>query len=287
MDSLQNYETQTGGFLFGLNKCSKNNDVFLKAYRKGKFESMKFMLDNDLVTDFAHGDRYGNTILHYAVVNEDVDFIRYLINHIGNDKKVLNQGNNKGDTPLHVAVRKGLTDIADILINNGSCPNKKNNEGERVQKKELVEEPQLLEMTTNMNIRDTEKYDTSDLLFKLAKNNKLSAETPISARSVFITSDSSNTSPVRKLQPNKMTLTEESKKLDNVSVKDTEELFELLKKFNLDNMSGGGSRKISGSRKIYSTLKINNKKSTNKLSGGSSCGNHGKKSKSKSKKSKK
>lgn len=267
MSSSNNHNTQTGGLFFNFNNCSKNNDIFLKAYRKGKYESMKFMLDNDMVTDFRHTDRYGNTILHYAVVNEDVEFINYLLDHVKNDKKLLNKGNKKGDTPLHVAVRKGMTEIADVLIERGACPKKKNNDGYYVQRKEMTDEYAKLIPSSKMNFSDVTEGEPHKFLSNLAqKMNRQTVleETPISPMDIFISDSSTHHSPVQSYSPVRCIKSgKKNSEVNTVSVKDTEDLFNLLNKFNLisddENVyQFGGAKnknKINGTRKIFTTLK--------------------------------
>ena len=308
MSSSKNHNSQSGGFLFDLNSCSKNNDIFLKAYRKGKYESMKFMLDNNMVTDFAHGDRYGNTILHYAVVNEDEEFILYLLDHIKNNKNIINKGNKKGDTPLHVATRKGLTEIADLLIEKGACPKKKNNEGYYVQKRNIGDkydddnDDSYIVPSSNMNFKDVAVGNIKDFLSSLTKridNQEDPLEihvSPVSPMDIFISDTSvsnprSPRSPIRQLSPGNRASSKKIKNndIETVSVKDTEDLFKLLSKFNLisndemdvDQLGGAKTNKISGTRKIFSTLKGGKRKSK-----GSKTKKSKSKSKSKSKRSK-
>jgi ankyrin repeat protein len=261
MSSSENYYTQNGG-LFNFNNCSKNNDIFLKAYRKGEFESLKFMIENNMVSDFAHGDRYGNTILHYTVVNQDNEFIKYLLQHIDNDKKVINKQNKKGDTPLHVAVRKDLKCIADLLIENGACPTIKNNDGYFVKKveekenylvplkkfnfdaidKNIEKDIQLDLLKSHQEESEEENYQKFlfNLTNKLDKNDSETIMTPLS---IFMTPD----------------MPKKNNNLDINSVGNTEDLYKLLHKFDL---VGGGKQKneIKGTRKLFNTLSEKNRK---------------------------
>lgn len=272
MSSSENYYTQNGGF-FNLNNCSKNNDIFLKAYRKADFESLKFMIDNNMITDFAHGDRYGNTILHYTVVNQDDEFIKYLLHYIDNDKKVINRQNKKGDTPLHVAVRKNLTCIADLLIKNGACTSIKNNDGYYIKKvdtkkekddylvplkefnfdaidKNIENEIQLDLLKSHQE--ESEEENFQKFLFNLTnKLDKKDSETIMTPLSIFMTPDIPKETHYIK--------NNENNNFDIDSVRNTEELYKLLHKFDL---VGGGKQKneINGTRKLFNTLSEKNGK---------------------------
>lgn len=111
---------------------NKNNMAFLKGYRQGKIDTIKFMIENDLVTDYAHVDSYNNSIFHYVAANNDDGFLNYLLQRIRNDPEIrsyLNIVNKTGDTPLHTAIRKNSKRIIQIFINNGADINKCNKDG--------------------------------------------------------------------------------------------------------------------------------------------------------------
>lgn len=252
MSSLKNHNLQTAGFLFGLDGCSKNNGIFLKAYRKGEFESLKFMLDNDMISDFSHSDSYGNNILHYAVVNEDAEFITYLLDHVKNSPKVINHANNKGDTPLHVAVKRGFTDIGDILINRGADMSIKNKDGFYVKKVEL-DNQMLMDLATPDESIINNACGANKVLSILGqKMNKPNYYADVVTESA--------------ISPTEIFVTDYSKQPQSPEINDTEDLFKLLNKFNLidtyglDNQSGGGRKGINGTRKIITTLKGSQKK---------------------------
>jgi ankyrin repeat protein len=214
-----NYNTFNNKLFGGTIFCSsKNNDMFLKAYRNGKYESLQFMIDNNMIDDYCHQDRFGNTILHYAVVNNDIQFIIYLLKLINNKNELLNKKNKNGDTPLHVAVRKNLTNVSDVLISNGADKNIKNNDGFYVHN------------TTD----DGVKYMDIAPLDTISKEDV--------AKLILNISESNN---------DLMSLSEQNHS-DTIEVNNTEELFTLLNNMNIQQ--GGYNSVISGNRKIIKRL---------------------------------
>ena len=64
----------------------------------------------------AGADKDGNTRLHWSVVNGDLKYITSLIK---NGDQV-NSLNNLGQTPLHIAYKRGQIEFATLLINLGA-----------------------------------------------------------------------------------------------------------------------------------------------------------------------
>ena len=69
-------------------------------------------------------DKYGNTTLMYAVMNNNLEMVQYLIARHAD----VNVKNIFGDTPLMRTAIDGFTDIAQVLIRNGANVNEKNEE---------------------------------------------------------------------------------------------------------------------------------------------------------------
>lgn len=64
--------------------------------------------------------------IHTAAKNGNLDKVRELIS---SNPQLLNEKDNKGNTPLHSAVSKGRNDVIDYLLNKGANPEIKNNNG--------------------------------------------------------------------------------------------------------------------------------------------------------------
>lgn len=113
-------EFQTGGFIFNL-------QPIIETITKGDFlQSYNLLQGRDI--DFSFQLPNGDTILHILLKNfdkyrSDEKFYR-LLNFVlsKSTPKTLNIQNNDGDTPLHIAVKNNLHEIASSLISRGSNP---------------------------------------------------------------------------------------------------------------------------------------------------------------------
>lgn len=76
----------------------------------------------------------GETILHYAALNNNIGLIAWLLSLVGKDGKNLFSANAQfppnQDVPLHRAARKGNLEAAQLLIAGGANPNVTNKNGE-------------------------------------------------------------------------------------------------------------------------------------------------------------
>ncbi len=61
-------------------------------------------------------DKDGNTRLHWSLVNGDVKYITSLIK----EGDQVNSLNNLGQTPLHIAYKRGRIEMATLLIKLGA-----------------------------------------------------------------------------------------------------------------------------------------------------------------------
>lgn len=83
-------------------------------------------------------DEYGNTILHHAIKNKDIDVCRILLKK-GADPNILNQ---EGNTPMVYSVFYGTYEITLLLLEYGGDPRIPDSVGENCfdfAKKELIE----------------------------------------------------------------------------------------------------------------------------------------------------
>jgi len=89
-------------------------------------------------------DDNNNNILHLAVSNNDNVLVRAIINYIlyvnQMSKYILNQQNNNGDIPMHIAVRLHNDSIAELLHRAGSDLSIENNNGEAIESSESNED---------------------------------------------------------------------------------------------------------------------------------------------------
>ena len=92
------------------------------------------------IMDLSKVDGNCNNILHFMAMNNDVECMPLLFDCLNNKikskkekYKIINQQNNDGDTPMHIAVKLNNKEIANLLYNNGANLCIENNENKVVQ----------------------------------------------------------------------------------------------------------------------------------------------------------
>ena len=86
------------------------------ACQKGHLEIVKVLHQHGANIDAISEDQRGISVLHEAVINHQVDIIKYLINQ----RVKMNVFDSAGFCPLHIAAKRGYTDIMDLLMKEGS-----------------------------------------------------------------------------------------------------------------------------------------------------------------------
>ena len=114
---------QTGGFFFG----GSNSNKALKAAKNKEWHVVKFMLNEDMISDLSTKDADGNTLMHYLVPcysdnNELAKKIYSELLILPNISTMLNIKNNSGETPLHSAVSAEEYSLCQKLIDYGADP---------------------------------------------------------------------------------------------------------------------------------------------------------------------
>tara|TARA_A100001015_G_C14833376_1_gene649473 strand:+ start:399 stop:710 length:312 start_codon:yes stop_codon:yes gene_type:complete len=85
---------------------------------------------------FKYKDHDGNNLLHLLVKKGDINLIQNILEKglkYGFLKKMINNQNYKGNTPLHLAVKNKNNKIASILIDYGACKDIVNCKGNIIQ----------------------------------------------------------------------------------------------------------------------------------------------------------
>jgi hypothetical protein len=129
---------QRGGFLWSSNGASKMDKSILNAAKLKKYEVVKFMLDEGLVTNPGAADENGNTLLHILVMdganNEAVEIVKKLLLCPQNVKSYINKQNKKyKQTPLHIAASNGYNEVAELLEKAGADRSIKDANGSTVE----------------------------------------------------------------------------------------------------------------------------------------------------------
>jgi len=121
-----NFNQQQGGFIWS-NGCSNNDKKALLAAKQQNFHVVKFMIENDMITNYGACDNDYKTLLHYLVSYKEFhDCIKLIIQKC-DVKQFINKQDNDGNTALFLAVKHQNYKIADLLMKNGGDKTIKNN----------------------------------------------------------------------------------------------------------------------------------------------------------------
>ena len=143
----------------------------------------------NMLPDFDFKDEEGNTILHQAVLENNIEMVVLLLEKMKNsNKNIIDIQNNQGDTAFHLAVKNNYNEIAQILDKAGADKTIINDNGEFVQdattegngntilhlaakNNDINEVMSILKKVKNYGIIDLQNND-GDTAFHLAvKNN--------------------------------------------------------------------------------------------------------------------
>jgi ankyrin repeat protein len=143
----------------------------------------------NMLPDFDFKDEEGNTILHQAVLENNIEMVVLLLEKMqDSSKNIIDIQNNQGNTPFHLAVNNNYNQIAQILDKAGADKTIMNDNGEfvedatkegngntvlhlAVKKNNINEVMSILKKVKNYGIIDLQNND-GDTAFHLAvKNN--------------------------------------------------------------------------------------------------------------------
>jgi ankyrin repeat protein len=87
-----------------------------------------------MLPDFDFSDKEGNTILHQAVKENNIEMVVSLLEKMKDqDKNIIDVQNNEGNTSFHLAILNNNNQIAQILDKAGADKTIRNNEGQFVE----------------------------------------------------------------------------------------------------------------------------------------------------------
>lgn len=111
-------------------RCLRQESPLHRVARKNDSKAMKLLIDHG-----AHisKDKNGNTPVHIAVENNAYQFIdrdnSCVVQLLKLESAQIHVPNNDGDQPLHIACRRQLILITELLVELGACTDVKNNDG--------------------------------------------------------------------------------------------------------------------------------------------------------------
>lgn len=104
---------------------NENQDIFLEYERRGKTAIIKYIRNGGDV-DYQDSFMNNNTLLHYAVLADDLNSVKTLIEA----RADMDIQNDNGDTPLHIAIRNTDQEISEFLIKKGADLEIANDDGD-------------------------------------------------------------------------------------------------------------------------------------------------------------
>lgn len=152
---------QYGGHLLSF-LCEDINKIVLEAFKEGEFNVASYLILKNKVTDYTVCDDEGFTILHYLVTFYEKipksDEVIDLILKQKHCKEFINNKDKKfGNTPLHLAVKKGNYELSNKLLTCGANANIENNEGMIINH---------FKKTTNLHRSDSDKIINKNYIKK-------------------------------------------------------------------------------------------------------------------------
>ena len=128
--------------------------------------------------DFDFTDNQGNTILHQAVMENNIDMVISLLEKMKeSNKNIIDVQNNEGNTAFHLAILNENNAIAQILDEAGADKTIRNNDGEFVE--DITEDEYLEEVNFKFptmkcsNSNSTFNPDMLKMLNHLSKINNI------------------------------------------------------------------------------------------------------------------
>tara|TARA_Y100000780_G_C13695839_1_gene422044 strand:- start:2422 stop:3861 length:1440 start_codon:yes stop_codon:yes gene_type:complete len=269
----------TGGFFFS--RGQNNSNDMLKKTIEGQLETVKYMIDNNLVDDFTVVDDNGDTVLHLLVRKYDENPIASAIVNLllssGKRGTFLNIQNKDGDTPLHIAVKEGNMVLAEKLLKAGAEKKIKNAIGQFIESensehendnRNTKKELQVIDISSKVqpanstqslsplpfnldltkkevDLKDVLNVDMSDSLSRLSLNEGKSD----SLSRLSLNEDKSDSLSTESTESTNRSESYSDSIISIESVSTSEELADSLMKA-FGNRMRGGNKVILGSRKL-------------------------------------
>lgn len=97
----------------------------MAAAQLGRLDACKILLDAKADASLSGGS-FDQSALHFAVFAGKADVVKFLLSR---DGSLVDFQDKRRDTPLHLAAKKGNSEIYELLLRAGACPDVKNEGG--------------------------------------------------------------------------------------------------------------------------------------------------------------
>ena len=139
---MSNNNNRKNNLLFvkqNINNINMNNKNLIKLFLEKNYQELIKTINN-FPELCKLSDNNGNTILHYVIshfrTNPHSQLLFKTIISADCLHEFINKQNKDGDTPLHIAIKIGADDVADVLLANDANPSIRNNDDEYVSENE-------------------------------------------------------------------------------------------------------------------------------------------------------
>lgn len=120
----------------------------------------------NMLPDFDFTDDQGNTILHQAVMENNIDMVISLLEKMKeSNKNIIDVQNNDGNTAFHLAILNENNAIAQILDEAGADKTIRNNDGEFVE--DITEDEYLEEVNFKFPTMKCSNSDSNPVMLKM------------------------------------------------------------------------------------------------------------------------
>jgi hypothetical protein len=162
-------QQQDGGFLsflFGSDTETDANmtELIMCALEKGRVDVADFLLEKRFTPDLTKVSKHGDNLMHllvkYADRSKNISKALYQLITNTNFKELLNKPNKYGDTPLHIAVKNKIFDVANLMIDNGAVRTLNNEKFEIVTDYEDKDEEEIVRNIPIITTRLSEDDNT-------------------------------------------------------------------------------------------------------------------------------
>eukprot|EP01125_Pyxidicula_operculata_P010091 TRINITY_DN3322_c0_g1_i1.p1 TRINITY_DN3322_c0_g1~~TRINITY_DN3322_c0_g1_i1.p1 ORF type:complete len:270 (-),score=36.73 TRINITY_DN3322_c0_g1_i1:183-992(-) len=169
MNSVQDRQFKQHILLNG--KHSNGDNSLMWATRQGNVDAIRILIQK-YALPLNHQNYEGETALHIAITNENIQIVECLIENGSN----INLPNIRGETPLHVAAALGHNEIVKLLVREGASIEAEDECGDTplhfaVREEKLFVIEYLLSVGANSDHKNEDGESSLDLAESVASNS--------------------------------------------------------------------------------------------------------------------